>query len=124
MCLNLACVVVAAVQVNMKPLRSSLENRMDYCSLVALACIAIISLFALLSSGATATAAVYASDVLAAAMAVLLLLYALAMARENVVSAVRAIWGRLTGSTATAAPAGTLEMRLLAEKDAASPSDI
>ena len=121
--LSAVCVVIAGLQINFKPFGTDIENRFDYFSLSALAVIAIVSLFAVMSQQqSTIAAAVYTADAIAAIVSVLLLLYALYMARGNIVAALRVARARFAGSDKSITTGGleqqhTLESRLLDEKD-------
>ena len=118
--LSAACLVIAALQTYVKPFRQKIENRVDYFSLVLLVMVAMVNLFAVLSAGYAAAAAIYTADALAGAGAVLLLLYAVYMSRASIAEAVSTARARassfallLSGAKAKKTP---LELALLEPK--------
>ena len=94
--LTAACVAIAVLQTYVQPFRQQIENSVDYFSLALLVMVAVINLFAVVSSGYAAEAAIYTADVLAGAGAFFLLLFALYMSRGSIVAAVAALRKRIT----------------------------
>ena len=125
------CISITAMQAYVKPYRQEIENRAEYLSLVLLAWVAVCNLFAVQSSGYAASAAIYTADVLAGSGALLLLVYALYMARSSIVAAVGVVRARAASfgsllSGGVAKQTSSLEMALLetqesGEKSAADP---
>lgn len=118
--LTAACLIIAVLQAYVKPFRQEIENRVDFFGLELLVMLSVVNLYAVVSSGYAAAAAIYIADVIAGAGAVFLLLYALYMSRDSIMAAVSTVRARaasfgslLSGAKAKKAP---LELALLEPK--------